>query len=211
MPAQADTPESSESAGTPTVVADRPQPEETPVQAEEARPELGAAGRTPPTGAEADIAQREPIPAESIPPPDPPDHDLAQVALEPGFADGPEPKRTAIAGRESGTPQDESLTPDTDDRWLWVDPRQEPGYDPSTFDLAAFLNRAAKRLQSKQWAGGREPARIAVHPDQMANGLKPVADTLGLEVVTDPTVPTGTYRLGLAPNPGAQEPTDTTQ
>ena len=92
-----------------------------------------------------------------------------------------------------------------------MDPRQEPGYDPTTFDLAAFLSRAARRLKSKQWAGGREPARIAVHPDQVANGLKPVADTFGLEVVTDPTVPKGTYRLGLAPNAGALERTDTTQ
>lgn len=211
VPAQAETLGGSESADAPTLVADRPQPEETPVQAEKAPPELDAAGPTLPTGGEADIAQHEPIPAESIPPPDPLDHDLAEVALEPGFANGPEPKSTAMTSRESDTLQDEPPTPDAGDRWLWVDPRQEPGYDPATFDLAAFLSRAAKRLQSKQWAGGREPARIAVHPDQVANGLKPVADTLGLQVVTDPTVPTGTYRLGLAPNPGAQERTDTAQ
>lgn len=81
--------------------------------------------------------------------------------------------------------------------WLWVDPRQEPGYSPVTFDLAAFLRRALQLFQTKTWSGGQKPARLAAHPDQVARGLQDVADELGLEVVSDSKVTLGTYMLGL--------------
>jgi hypothetical protein len=89
------------------------------------------------------------------------------------------------------------LTPDGHDRWLWVDPRQEHGYDVGTFDLKAFLSRAVARFRSKEWTGGREPSRLAAHPSEVANSLKAMAERLGLEVVVDPRITPGTYRLGL--------------
>ena len=84
------------------------------------------------------------------------------------------------------------------DQWLWVDPRQESGYRPASFDLAAFLQRAIALFQGKEWTGGQKPGRLAVHPSQARDGLKDIAEGLGLEVVSDPLVSPGTYRLGLA-------------
>jgi hypothetical protein len=78
-----------------------------------------------------------------------------------------------------------------------VDPRQERGYDVGAFDLAAFLSRAVDLFRSKEWTGGRDPARLAAHPDEVANGLKAMAESLGLEVVSDPRVSNGSFRLGL--------------
>jgi hypothetical protein len=82
--------------------------------------------------------------------------------------------------------------------WLWVDPRQESGFQPSSFDLEAFLRRAIALFQAKDWTRGQRPGRLAVHPQQRADGLEPTAEALGLEVVSDPLVSPGTYRLGLA-------------
>jgi hypothetical protein len=90
------------------------------------------------------------------------------------------------------------LASDGRDRWLWVDPRQEPGYDLGALDLAAFLSRASDLFRSKEWTGGRKPARLAAHPIEVENGLKAMAESLGLELVSDPRVTAGTYRLGLA-------------
>jgi hypothetical protein len=90
------------------------------------------------------------------------------------------------------------MLPDNADRWLWVDPRQENGYSPSTFDLEAFLRRAVALFQAKTWTGGQKPRRLAVHPNQVTDGLEPVAKALGMEVIGDPLVTPGTYRLGLA-------------
>ena len=84
------------------------------------------------------------------------------------------------------------------DQWLWVDPRQESGYRPASFDLAAFLQRAIALFQGKEWTGGQKPGRLAVHPSQARDGLKAIAEGLGLEVVSDPLVSPDTYRLGLA-------------
>jgi hypothetical protein len=81
--------------------------------------------------------------------------------------------------------------------WLWVDPRQEPGYTPRSLGLEAFLHRAIARFQSKPWTAGRKPGRLAAHPDDTADGLKALVESLGLELVEDPLVPAGTYRLGL--------------
>jgi hypothetical protein len=104
----------------------------------------------------------------------------------------------------AATPEPEPFAPEPPadagnlDRWLWVDPRQESGYDPSTFDVEAFLGRAVALFQSKPWTGGRKPRRLMVHPGQLIDSLENVAEVLGLEVVSAPTVTPGTYRLGLA-------------
>jgi hypothetical protein len=89
--------------------------------------------------------------------------------------------------------------PETDarDRWLWVDPERESGYNSESFDLAGFLQRATQRFRDKPWTGGQSPGRLMAHPDQVANGLEQIAGTLGLEVLSDPKVTRGTYRLGL--------------
>ena len=87
--------------------------------------------------------------------------------------------------------------PDAGDLWLWVDPRYEAGYSPATFDLAAFLQRATVLFQSKAWTGGKVPGRIAVHSDDAAQGLAAAAEGLGLVVVEDARVSSGTYWLGL--------------
>jgi hypothetical protein len=81
--------------------------------------------------------------------------------------------------------------------WLWVDPRREAGYNPKTFDEAAFLARAMVLFQSKERWRGQRPVMVIANPAQADNGLEPVAETLGLRVVGDPTVAAGTYRLGL--------------
>jgi hypothetical protein len=39
---------------------------------------------------------------------------------------------------------------------------------------------------------------MAVHPSDETDALKAVAETLELEVLSDPLVPLGTYWLGLA-------------
>jgi hypothetical protein len=80
---------------------------------------------------------------------------------------------------------------------LWVDPRLETGYNPRTFDQAAFLARAVVLFQTKPRWGGLPPAVVRAHPDQADNGLKPSAGALGLMVVSDSTVMAGTYMLGL--------------
>lgn len=82
--------------------------------------------------------------------------------------------------------------------WLWVDPRRETAHDPRTFDLAGFLGRAVALLQIKPTWGGQRPNAVKAHPCQAENGLEPVAQALGLQVIGDPTVAAGTYRLGLA-------------
>jgi hypothetical protein len=90
------------------------------------------------------------------------------------------------------------------DQWLWVDPRQEGNYSPTSFDLAVFLERAVALFESKAWTGGQKPQRLAVHPSQNTESLTPVAEALGLEVLSDSQVSPGTYRLGLA-EPGRGE------
>lgn len=82
--------------------------------------------------------------------------------------------------------------------YLWVDPSREAGYNPRTFDQAAFLSRAVALFQAKAKWGGRRPQTVIAHPDQAENGLQPVARSLGLQVVSDPAVTAGTYRLGLS-------------
>jgi hypothetical protein len=86
-------------------------------------------------------------------------------------------------------------------RWLWVDPRHEAGYRAAGFDLAGFLERAVGLFQSKAWTGGQRPGRLAVHPDEAGAELHQAAEELGLEVVPNPQVGLGTYRLALAEPP----------
>jgi hypothetical protein len=118
----------------------------------------------------------------------------------------------AVRGRRARPPEADTLTTEGaayDDgagRWLWVDPRRESGYQPSTFDLDAFLQRAVALFRAKAWTGGQKPRRLAVHPDQLTDGLKPVAQALGLEVIRDPLVSPGTYRLGLAEPGNGEQP-----
>jgi hypothetical protein len=78
-----------------------------------------------------------------------------------------------------------------------VDPRREDAYDPKTFDPAAFLARAIARFQANpRWAGQR-PTLLIAHPVQAGNGLRPIAQALGLHLVADATLTPGTYRLGM--------------
>jgi hypothetical protein len=119
-----------------------------------------------------------------------------------------------LARRESqeavpGIPQtrvapdaDEASAVDGTGRWLWVDPRQEGGYGQGGYDLEAFLSRAVELFKSKPWAGGKNPSRLAVHPDHVTKDLESAADALGLEVLGDARVMAGTYMLGLADHSG---------
>ena len=84
------------------------------------------------------------------------------------------------------------------DRWLWVDPRQEGGYNPASFDVEAFLDRAIDLFRSKPWAGGKEPRRLAVNPTTIAATLEQAAEDHGLEIIADLRVTAGTYMLALA-------------
>ena len=82
--------------------------------------------------------------------------------------------------------------------WLWVDPRSELGYHPNTFDQAAFLMRAMTLFRTKERWSGQSPTTLKAHPMVVENGLKPIADSLGLGLVSDPKVAPGTYQLGVA-------------
>lgn len=73
--------------------------------------------------------------------------------------------------------------------WLWIDPRGH--------ELAAGLERAIALFRSKDRWGGQAPNAVKAHPDQLRNGLGPVARAAGLEVLEDPRVAAGTYMLGL--------------
>lgn len=81
--------------------------------------------------------------------------------------------------------------------WLWVDPRIEPGYNARDFDQASFLRRAVALFQTKERWAGQPPRTVKANPKQATNGLGAVADKLGLAVASDPTVPAGTYWLGI--------------
>jgi hypothetical protein len=110
---------------------------------------------------------------------------------------GPElpPSRAAPA-------PDEAPAVDGTGRWLWVDPRQEGGYGQATYDVAAFLGRAVELFEGKPWAGGKNPSRLAVHPDHITEDLESAAEALGLEVLGDARVMGGTYMLGLGDRHG---------
>jgi hypothetical protein len=81
--------------------------------------------------------------------------------------------------------------------WLWVDPAREAGYRAKEFDQAAFLARAVALFRSKEQWGGQLPNAVRAHPSLVENGLKPIAEKLGLRVKSDPIVAPGTYRLGV--------------
>jgi hypothetical protein len=130
---------------------------------------------------------------------------------------GPEPGESELEEPEPAPQASEASSPEPEaqiieaaagrdgvDQWLWVDPRQEGSYNPASFDLALFLERAVALFESKAWTGGRKPRRLAVHPNQVTDNLTPVAEKLGLEILSDSQVSPGTYRLGLA-EPGAGE------
>jgi hypothetical protein len=87
---------------------------------------------------------------------------------------------------------------DAADRWLWLDPGYAHQSGLAGSELAAFLQQAVELFQAKDWTGGRKPGRLVVHPDQLTDGMKPVAEALGLDVVSDPRVTRGTFRLGLS-------------
>ena len=90
------------------------------------------------------------------------------------------------------------MTENSKGLWLWVDPVREAGYHPKTFNVEAFLARAVARFRNKEQWGGRLPNAIRVHPEQVQDGLKPIAEKLGLRMQSDPYVAPGTYRLGIA-------------
>ena len=90
-----------------------------------------------------------------------------------------------------------------EDRWLWLDPRADVRLSPGSRDLVTLLSEAAERFRAKDWAGGRDPGRLAVHPDLVTDELEEVAAELGLEVVADPKVIVGTFMLGLAQSEGS--------
>ena len=175
--------------------ADEPEPvaQEAILAAPEPEPPLTEAREPEEPAAQSDL--------ESTPPAEAPEDlesERAALAFEPPPGTGkwaglPAHPPEAVLGAGSGNGEDASAM----NRWLWVDPRQESGYQPASFDLAAFLQRAIALFQSKEWTGGQRPGRLAVHPSQARDGLKAIAEGLGLEVVSDPLVSPDTYRLGL--------------
>ena len=86
---------------------------------------------------------------------------------------------------------------DAADRWLWLDPGHSSRTGLAGPELSAFLRQAVELFRAKDWTGGQKPGRLAVHPTQETDGLKRVAEDLGLAVVIDPRVTRGTYRLGF--------------
>jgi len=188
--------------------------EEEPADEPEAEADVVMAPEPDTPVAEADQADEpapqlsiEPGSAEEEPADEPEaemDQDLqsdeeADRSLEPSpdmreWTESPARPTEAHSGAEPESGEEASAM----DQWLWVDPRQESGYRPASFDLAAFLQRAIALFQGKEWTGGQKPGRLAVHPSQARDGLKAIAEGLGLEVVSDPLVSPDTYRLGLA-------------
>ena len=85
---------------------------------------------------------------------------------------------------------------------LWIDPRK-PGQE---VDWTAALKEGAALFQTKPRWGGATPEVVLAKPahrdgsgtPQAENGLRPVAEVLGLHVVANPTVTAGTFRLVLA-------------
>jgi hypothetical protein len=92
---------------------------------------------------------------------------------------------------------------EAEERWLWLDPRGDARHSTETFDIAAFLRQASSSFRAKDWTGGCEPGRLAVHPDLVTGSLEAAANELELEIVADPRVMLGTYMLGLA-QPGEE-------
>ena len=142
-----------------------------------------------------DASERSPTPVRgptAAVPPLAPSHDAEIPEQLEGQEAGPElpPSRAAPAA-------DEATAVDGTGRWLWVDPRQEGGYGQASYDVAAFLGRAVELFEGKPWAGGKNPSRLAVHPDHITEDLESAAEALGLEVLGDARVMGGTYMLGL--------------
>ena len=81
--------------------------------------------------------------------------------------------------------------------WLWVDPQREQGYQPKTFDQAAFLARAVALFQTKLAWNGQWPNVVKVHPTDIAGSFESVAATLGLQVIGDSKVTVDTYMLSV--------------
>lgn len=104
-------------------------------------------------------------------------------------------------------PEPEGLTEkpaaEVEQRWLWLDPRGDPRLSMETLDIKAFLRQASSSFRAKDWAGGREPGQLAVHPDSVTTSLEAAAGELSLEIVADPRVMPGTFMLGLA-QPGEE-------
>ena len=130
-------------------------------------------------------------PPEAVPP-SAPTHDEAIPALP----KSPEAGSVTLQARAAPA-EDEATAVDGTGRWLWVDPRQEGGYGQASYDVAAFLGRAIELFEGKPWAGGKNPSRLAVHPDHITEDLESAAEALGLEVLGDARVMGGTYMLGL--------------
>jgi hypothetical protein len=160
-----------------------------PLEREEARPAAETSAPPAPTTATWEAGR----PSEKPDAPEPGAVTTNGSQATPGEPGSPA-ERPGAAGegpREASSPAGDAGC------WLWVDPRPERGDSPRTFDLGAFLRRATTRFQSKPWTAGRQPGRLAAHPDDAVEDLKPLADSLGLELVDDPLVTPGTYRLGL--------------
>jgi hypothetical protein len=111
------------------------------------------------------------------------------------------PAVAEMAPAEDSPPSDEAEQSDgVGDRWLWLDPRGEPGYSPQSFDLSRFLAEAISRFRAKDWTRGQAPGRLMVHPLSLADQLEKAAEDFGLIVVADPRAAVGTYLLGLREN-----------
>jgi hypothetical protein len=142
-----------------------------------------------------DVGEFAPEPLRETPvtvPPSAPTHGEAIPALRESQEAGPGTPQSRVAPAE-----DEAPAVDGTGRWLWVDPRQEGGYGQASYDVAAFLGRAVELFEGKPWAGGKNPSRLAVHPDHITEDLESAAEALGLEVLGDARVMGGTYMLGL--------------
>lgn len=207
-------------AGSPTILAKEPSSSATPDPVG-TTPE-GYRSAAQPAKAELDRVRQSPdlLDPDKVPERAQPEEMPMQALLLPGEADEDEPNEEGqgteeeegqllpFSGQPSPTgrarpavasapPSAETPSQDGAGRWLWLDPRQDARHNPMAFDLAAFLQRAIALFQSKDWTGGQKPGRLAIHPDQMADGLSALADSLGLEIECDPLVNPGTYRLAL--------------
>jgi hypothetical protein len=142
-----------------------------------------------------DVGEFAPEPLRETPvsvPPSAPTHDEAIHALRKSQEPG-----SGMPQSRAAPSEDEPAEVDGTGRWLWVDPRQEGGYGQASYDVAAFLGRAVELFEGKPWAGGKNPSRLAVHPDHITEDLESAAEALGLEVLGDARVMGGTYMLGL--------------
>jgi hypothetical protein len=77
--------------------------------------------------------------------------------------------------------------------WLWLDARQ----GKKTTNWTAALVQGVAVFQTKDRSGDQRPKVVKAYPEQANREVKAAAQALGLQVVVDPKMPPGTFKLGL--------------